>query len=252
MKEFRRSLMIGGLTAALVMGCRGFAFAEASDAEKHHSTAMNATPLKPVELGEKGGYKVLFLGNSITLHGIAPKLGWTNHCGMAASTVSNDYVHLVVRGLERVYRQKVEAHVLNIAEFERNFKDYDLAGGLANEIAFEPDLVVLAIGENVPALTKKEDAAEYGKAFGRLIHLFQHDRKRPPTILVRGVFWSNPVKDGQMKAAAARTGATFIKCDISGEEGMTAKGLFEHPGVQGHPGDNGMREIARRILNALR
>lgn len=251
MKLFRRSFLIGGLTAVLALGCRGFAFAEMSDAEKHHSASMNAKSGAAI-YGERGGYKVLFLGNSITLHEPAAQLGWTNRCGMAASSPENDYVHWVIRGLERVYRRKVEAHVLNLAQFERNYKEYDLKEKLKAEVEFEPELIVLALGENVPVLTNRENAEAYGRAFERLIRLFQYNRRTPPTIIVRGVFWNNETKDEQMKAAAARTGVKFVKCDISKEEGMTAKGLFEHPGVQGHPGDRGMVEIARHILNALR
>ena len=48
-----------------------------------------------------GDIKVLFIGNSITLHGVAPQIGWTNRWGMAASSQEKDYVHLVAAGIAR-------------------------------------------------------------------------------------------------------------------------------------------------------
>ncbi len=43
----------------------------------------------------KKGPRVLFVGNSITLHGPRPQIGWTNNWGMAASARDKDYVHLL-------------------------------------------------------------------------------------------------------------------------------------------------------------
>ena len=44
---------------------------------------------------EGKGIKVMFVGNSITLHGVLPSIGWNNEWGMAASAKENDYVHII-------------------------------------------------------------------------------------------------------------------------------------------------------------
>ena len=54
-------------------------------------------------LKENAKFRVLFVGNSITRHGIKEEIGWTRDCGMAASCLEKDYVHLVVKGLEEKY-----------------------------------------------------------------------------------------------------------------------------------------------------
>ena len=41
------------------------------------------------------GKRILFVGNSITLHDARESLGWPNFCGMAASTPEKDYVHII-------------------------------------------------------------------------------------------------------------------------------------------------------------
>ena len=46
-------------------------------------------------------YNYLAIGNSITIHPLNEY--WWNECGMAATTVENDYVHLVASALDANY-----------------------------------------------------------------------------------------------------------------------------------------------------
>ncbi len=63
--------------------------------------------------------RVLFLGNSITRHGVLEKIGWNLDCGMAASALEKDYVHLVANGLAQLSGKKPEILTANVADFER-------------------------------------------------------------------------------------------------------------------------------------
>src|SRR3546814_6558765 len=44
-----------------------------------------------------GAERLLFLGNSITVHAPAAKLQWSGNWGMAATNEKYDYVHLISR-----------------------------------------------------------------------------------------------------------------------------------------------------------
>ena len=54
-------------------------------------TLLQAESNKKVVQWDSENYNYLAIGNSITLHGINDY--WWNECGMAASTLENDYVH---------------------------------------------------------------------------------------------------------------------------------------------------------------
>ena len=95
--------------------------------------------------------RVLFLGNSITLHGPAPAIGWEGNWGMAASAREKDYVHLIVKEIGRFAGKEPAFLATNISQFEREFETYDVHAVLAKELAFHPELVIMAIGDNVPA-----------------------------------------------------------------------------------------------------
>ena len=69
---------------------------------------------------ENAKRRVLFVGNSITRHGIAENIGWTRDCGMAASSIENDYVHIVVRELEKTYNS-IDFCIAQAAEWERAY-----------------------------------------------------------------------------------------------------------------------------------
>ena len=91
--------------------------------------------------------RLLVLGNSITRHGPAPKIGWTGDWGMAASAEEKDFVHLVSRGLG-----SPALKAMNIADFERDLEASDVQARFKAAWDFKPTLVIVAIGENVAAL----------------------------------------------------------------------------------------------------
>jgi len=210
--------------------------------------AVAAEPAKP-KLGELPVSRILYLGNSITLHAPAPHIGWTGNWGMAASAKEKDYVHLLTADIAKTAKTQPETMVRNIADFERGHAMYDIAEQLKPELDFHADLIILAIGENVAESASDESRDTYRAAFSKLIdELKSHGS---PTIFVRSSFWPNPAKDEIMRDVAEKAGATFVDISKLGRDEVNAaraERKFEHDGVAGHPGDKGMRAIADALF----
>lgn len=196
--------------------------------------------------------KILFLGNSITKHGPKADIDWSGNWGMAASAEDKDYVHLVVGALTKKAGKAPEYLVKNIADFERAHAGYDFAAKQGETIAFQADLIVLAIGENVPAPKDDAGQADFRQSVERMLALLKGDRN--PRILVRSCFWANPRKDAALRSACEAAGGTFVDISALGKDEANyarSERPYKHAGVANHPGDRGMAAIAAAIVAAM-
>jgi alpha-galactosidase len=196
--------------------------------------------------------KVLFLGNSITKHGPKADIDWSGNWGMAASAEAKDYVHVFTKSLSDKQGSTPEILVKNIADFERAHQGYDFASKLKEAIDFQADLIVLAIGENVPALKTAEEKTKLQEAITKLLTTLKGDRK--PTILVRSGFWANAAKDGALRGACDAVSGIYADISALAKDKSLygrAEREFKHDGVANHPGDKGMATIADALMKAL-
>ena len=223
-----------------------------SDAARMGAEAMNpGTALATSERLAGGAFKVLIYGNSIALHRPNADIGWTADWGMAASAPEKDFAHLVVAGLEARRGEKADFRIRNLAPLERNVEaDLRDFPGIAADVAWKPDYVVVAIGENVPRIDEDPALAEkYGRL---LVSLARPLAQGGARVVLRTPFWRNETKAGCTRRAAAETGAACVDAGELGDDpANAAAGLFEHRGVAAHPGDLGMRRIADLILGAF-
>jgi hypothetical protein len=196
--------------------------------------------------------RILFLGNSITLHGPAPSIGWTGDWGMAASTAERDHVHLLVERIAKAAGGRPRTMVRNIADFERQLDGFDLVEGLKRELAFEPELVILAIGENVAPLTTDADKDRFRAALERLVaELARHGQ---PRLVVRSSFWPDAEKDKILEQVCSGAGGLWVDIGALGRDESNfarSERRIEHAGVAGHPGDKGMLAIADALWSAI-
>ncbi len=196
--------------------------------------------------------RVLFLGNSITLHRPKADIGWDGNWGMAASSEDKDYVHLVTAALAEHNGVPPEIMVRNIATFERNYATYDVDKEMKDVFAFDADLVVLAIGENVPALSSDEAKAQFKAGVMNILRGVL--AKRRPLVVVRTCFWPNEAKDEMLREACQEVDGILVDAGPIGRDPANAARSerdFQHAGVAGHPGDRGMKAIADAIVKAV-
>lgn len=235
----------GAIVAGIVLGA-GQSFA--ADPSK----AATAPAAPELHIGDVAVGKVLILGNSITLHGPAENIGWSGNWGMAASAAEKDFVHLLLGRIRQAAGGQPQSIVRNIADFERQYGTYDIAGGLKPAMEMQAELIVLAIGENVPALKSAAEQAAFQTSVTRLLgELTKHGK---PTVIVRSCFWPDAAKDAALKAACDRAGGVFVDIGALGRDEANyarSERKIEHAGVAAHPGDRGMQAIADAIWKAI-
>lgn len=193
--------------------------------------------------GSESGHRVLFAGNSITLHGPAPHLGWYGDWGMAASAREKDFVHLVAAELGDPY-----CCVCNCADYERGFMNDSSIGVLDEAREFGAETVVIRLGDNV----EKSNAEKYDLK-AAVVRMIKYVGEKAKRVIVTDLFWKCEEIDSAFREAAKECGVTFVSiCDLGFIDEMKAVKEFEHKGVGLHPSDRGMAAIADRILAALK
>jgi len=191
--------------------------------------------------------KVLILGNSITQHVPEPSMGWYGNWGMAASTETNDYVHLLLEKF-RLYNQYVNVNYGNITtSFEEKFWIFDSLDFVSYK-DFSADLIIIRLGENV----NDSYANKYGFDY-YLLELIDYLKNDSHTIIsCTGSFWPNAYIDDQIENLCQANGFIFISLtNLYDDKTNTAIDEFENPIVGAHPSDKGMENIANRIWGEL-
>jgi len=215
---------------------------------KNDVEAQNQTRKKifAVESENTAAKRVLFLGNSITLHGEKPEIGWNHNWGMAASAKEKDYVHIVLKELQKRYGD-ISYAIANVGEWEQNYWKDEVLEKFEDARSFRADTIVFRFGENIRC--EHFDNHPLEGYLRRFVKYFEGDAKK---IVVTDCFWEHEYICGALKRIADENDYDFVSLsDLGYDDKYMAKGLFEHPGVAAHPGDLGMQKIAERILEKL-
>lgn len=194
------------------------------------------------------GIRVMFVGNSITLHGRLPSIGWDHEWGMAASAKEKDYVH-IIKGRIRERHPDAAFCICQVAEWERKFTEGESTYPLYESAReFAADLIIFRFIENCPQLA--DCAGQFYEEYGKLL-TFLSEKNPDAKIIITNGFWKH-IYDKQIEKFAFDRQYPFVDLGDLGElDEMKAIGLFEHTGVANHPGDKGMEKIAERIWEKI-
>ena len=112
---------------------------------------------------------------------------------------------------------------------------------------FDADVIIARFVENCRG--EGFDEAVFEKEYEDFLKYLSPSGKAK--YIITSGFWKHP-GDEAIERVAKKLGASFVYLGDLGEmDEMKAIGLFDHAGVAAHPGDKGMAEIARMILEAM-
>lgn len=199
---------------------------------------------------------ILFIGNSLTLHGYA-SFWWSDDRGMAASAKDKDYVHLTVSALATKQSLPVNAYAINYAGWEKATDRASTYDQIEPYLNAQLNDVVIQLGENIT--TTQTMGADYEK-------LIDYIRLKAPKakIVLIGEFWPDVNKETVKKEVAAKKGVSYVDLSaiwnnssyqagmgtlVSGNDGQMH--AINYDAVAIHPNDDGMKYIADALIAKL-
>jgi alpha-galactosidase len=187
---------------------------------------------------------VVALGNSLTLHGPAPAIGWHGNWGMAASSEQRDYVARLGQLLRDAQAAEVRLARWSFGALELQPDTAGLDEAMRASTRAS-QLFVVELGDNV----KPANVAAFGRAYARML---AEARPARGVLLCLSTWWRSAATDAAIEAACRSAGGSFVaigdifpKLDPQGP--ATRPGQTD-PGVLAHPSDVGMAEIAARLF----
>jgi hypothetical protein len=217
----------------------------------------SASSAVELTVGSMATNRVLFLGNSLTYHPVNTDIGWYGDWGMASTSADKDYAHLVVSriaGLNGGVSPEMKAvNVYQYGQYEQNYRNFNVATNMASLLAWNPDVLVVELGENVETLTTAEKQQDFAASFLNLLTTFKD--KSHPTIFVRNTWWPDATKDAIMKHATEEVGGVWVdlgNLTLNPLNVATSMGIYTNEAVAAHPSNQGMQVMADGIFAAMK
>lgn len=214
-----------------------------SDLQKNDVPAVGQVK-KSVFIHDNSGVRILFAGNSITKHSPRPAMGWMNDCGMAASDIEHDYVHLLLAKI-REYDKNVAWAIAQVGSYEANLFNGAMPKTHHEDAReFNADIVIMFYGANTPKEydTMENPPRSFGSAYEEMRN-FLNKSGTAKFIHSQG-FYVRPKLEEEKIEICNRYNDTWVSL---GDIGLRA----DTHGKFNHPSDLGMQIIADKIWEKL-
>lgn len=193
--------------------------------------------------------RILIIGNSITYHQKTDSVGWKLNNGMAASSLKNDYAHLLLKKIHTKKKVNIKFMIVNLGDFEKSYRSFDIKK-IDKLKSFNPDIAIFQFGENVEREIKK--IRDFESYYEKLVRNFADSQ-----IIITTSFSPSREKNELSQKVALSTNSYLV--DLSHlallDELNYAKNEkdhpYEHPAIGYHPGNFGMSNIAMAIFTAV-
>ena len=239
------AMMLATLDLLLAPKAGAATDAELAKLQENPIPAVGQNAADVVGAADAKGLRVLFIGNSITLHGPMKKGSWTNNWGMAASAREKDYVHQLA-ALIHAQAPDSSFALLQVADkIERRIWNVDLERDFKWARDWKPDVITLFYGANVGKVYDEKQAGskQFTKATEKVLDYIDPDRKAK--VFHAEGFYIRPVLDAEKRELAAKRGDVFVPMD-------DLRRRKDTHGRYNHPGDLGMRLIAERFWEYIK
>lgn len=255
------------IIAMLVMGC-GYCFNRLMRHEKAQSLQIASLIGSVGEVKERllkqqeyfnydirwsdDDFNFLAIGNSLTLI-----RSWER--GICSTKPDNDYFGLINSYLRTDYSE-VCSHRWNFSIWERAAERSSVLDLLNSFLSEKVDLIVIQLGENV-LITSEADINRYEQDLGKLINCLRSKALKAQIVVVDD-FWDES-RSNIRKKVAKEKGCLFADLEEirgrkeyqskEGTECLMTDGTIKRVSreAETHPGDEGMKYIAEKIIELL-
>lgn len=190
--------------------------------------------------------RIVFVGNGLTLHEPHPEIGWVGAHGMAASSLAKDYVHMT---LSKLGIEDRDVFIQNFHSFEtdRSVADKHI-WSLKSVFDQKPSALIIQLGDSV---TTQEQLNNFAHNMKLLVgEAVMHVGK----VYCLSSWWHSEAKDYVIQTISHMYGATYVFIgDLYNhpDNSDRKESLHWHLGIQAHPQDWGMEQIAARLVSAI-